>query len=181
MWHLRTDVGNELASTECIEIFGECLPLPRDPVGQRGTGDVFDALHQSNQPLPAVRMRWRETDAAVSHHDGGDTVPAGRGEVGVPCGLSVVVRVHVDPAGCDDLPVGVDLSTAVSSHRAGRPDGDDRVAVDRYFTKVWLSVGPVDDRAVANHDVMHDHIMAHVGELTKCRRTISGLLSGPVD
>ena len=126
-------------------------------------------------------MCWCETNATIAHHDGGDTVPTGRGEVRVPCGLRVVMGMHVDPAGRDDQPVGVDFSTAVSSHRAGRPDGDDRVAVDRYFTKVWLSVGPVDDRAVANHDVMHDHIMAHVRELTKCRRTISGLLSGPVD
>jgi hypothetical protein len=76
--------------------------------------------------------------------------------------------VHVDPAGRDDLPVGVDFSTAASSHRAGRPDGDDRVAVDRDFTKIRLGVGPVDDRAVANHDVVHDHIMAHIRKLTKC-------------
>ena len=46
----------------------------------------------------------READAAVAHDDRRHAVPAGRRQDRIPGRLTVVVRVHVDPARRDDQP-----------------------------------------------------------------------------
>ena len=91
---------------------GKRLPAPLDAGGQRGAGDVLDALHQPDQPLVPIGRDRREADAAVAHHHGGDAVPARRRELRVPGGLAVVVGVDVDEAGRDERAVGVDLARA---------------------------------------------------------------------
>ena len=115
--HLGAEVDGLRGGVERVEVLGEGLPLPGDALVQRGAGDVLDALHQGDQPLVAVGAHRGEADAAVAHHDGGDAVPGGGAEDGVPAGLAVVVGVDVDPAGRDDEALGVDLAPA----RAGRP------------------------------------------------------------
>ena len=72
------------------------------PGRERGAGDVFDALHQPDQPLVLVGRGGREPDTAVAHHDRGDAVPARRREQRIPGDLAVEVRVHVDEPGRDD-------------------------------------------------------------------------------
>ena len=96
--HLRADVEQLRLALDRVEVLGERLPAPLDAVGERGAGDVFDALHQPDQPLVPVGLHRREADAAVAHHDRGDAVPARRREQRVPGDLTVEVRVHVDEA-----------------------------------------------------------------------------------
>ena len=55
-------------------------------------------FHELDEPGVAVGGRWREADAAVAHHHGGDAVPGARGDPRVPGDLGVVVGVDVDPA-----------------------------------------------------------------------------------
>jgi hypothetical protein len=53
--------------------------------------------------------------AAIAHHHSGGAVPAAGGEPGVPCGLSVVVGVDVDPAGGEQQAVSIDDAVGVGS------------------------------------------------------------------
>ena len=154
MRNLGADVGDELASIERIEVLGERLPFPFDAIGQGRSRDVLDPLHQADQPLASFGFGRGETDTAVPHHDRGHAVPAGWSEIGIPRGLGVVVRVHVDPPGGDDQPVGIDLACPVGGDGARWPDGHDVIAVDGQLSEVGLAAGAIDDRAVANHDVV---------------------------
>ena len=105
---VRADVDHARPAVQRVEVLGERLPLPVDALPQRGAGDVLDALHELDELLLAARVHRREPDAAVADDHGGDAVPARRRELRVPGGLAVVVRVHVDEAGGDEQPVGVD-------------------------------------------------------------------------
>ena len=64
--HLHADVDRERAAVERVEVLGERLPAPVDALGQRGAGDVLDALHQADEPLLVARAHRREPDAAVA-------------------------------------------------------------------------------------------------------------------
>ena len=106
---LGADVERLGRALHGVEVLGEGLPVPADALGQRGAGDVLDALHQADQPLVAVRVHRREADAAVAHDHGGDAVPARRREQRVPGDLAVEVGVDVDEAGGDQQAVGVEV------------------------------------------------------------------------
>ncbi len=56
-------------------------------------------------------------------------------------------------------PVGIDLAPG-GADRAGRLDRDDRVAVDRHIGESPLGAGAVDQRAVANHQIVHGRTLA---------------------
>ncbi len=121
--HLRADVERARHALERVEVLGEGLPVPLDAFGQRGAGDVLDALHQLDEPLVRVGAHGREADAAVAEDGGGDAVPARRREVRVPGGLAVEVGVHVDEPGRDEQTVGVELAPGAAVDPA---DLDDR-------------------------------------------------------
>ena len=125
--HVRPDIERAGHAVERVEVLGERLPVPADPFGERAAGDVLDAFHQLDEPLAPVRGDGREADAAVAEDRGGHAVPARRGQVRVPRGLPVEVRVHVDEAGRDEQPVRVDgaPATRVDPHRR-----DDHAVVD---------------------------------------------------
>jgi hypothetical protein len=96
------DLGGDVevvgAGVDRVEEAGEVVPAPAQALGQRGAGDVLDALHQLDEALVVLVVHRREADAAVAHHHGGDAVP-GRGvQPLVPRGLAVVVAVDVDEA-----------------------------------------------------------------------------------
>jgi hypothetical protein len=44
MWHVGGDVDRARQLLERVQILGEALPVPRDALGERGAGDVLDAL-----------------------------------------------------------------------------------------------------------------------------------------
>src|SRR5262249_26952131 len=75
-----------------------------------------------------------------------------RREHRVPRDLSVVVRVNVDPARRDEQVPRVDLAPAARAHR---PDGGDPAVIDRDVRRATWSPRAVDDRPVANHQVVH--------------------------
>ena len=149
---VRADVDHAAAAVERVEVLGERLPLPVDALPERGAGDVLDALHELDELLLAARVHRREPDAAVARHDRGDAVPARRGQLRVPGRLTVVVRVHVDEAGGDEQPVGVDRPArrAVDpAHLGDAAVGDRDVAGERRAAE------PVDDRPTAYHEIVH--------------------------
>src|ERR1019366_4644452 len=150
---LGADVDRPPPSFEGVEVLGERLPLPPDALGQGGAGDVLHALHGPDEPLVPVGHGRGEADAAVAGDDGGDTVPAARGQDLVPGGLAVVVGVDVHPTGGDQEAVGI--------HRAGSrltgegSDAADAPVVHRNIGGACRRSGAVDDRPASDHEVMH--------------------------
>src|SRR5258708_35336683 len=55
-----------------------------------------------------------ETDTAISKKDGRHSVPARGRQQRIPHRLTVVVRVHIDPARRDHQPRGIDLAPSRS-------------------------------------------------------------------
>ena len=95
-----------------------------------------------------------EADAAIAKHDRGDAMPARRCKQRIPHRLAVIVRVHVDPAGRDQKPRGVDLPPGRSEPAADRGDP---VAFDGHVTRKCRFAGAVDNVAAANNDVVHEN------------------------
>ena len=155
--HVRPDVDRARHALERVEVLGERLPVPVDPLGERGAGDVLDAFHQLDEPLVAVRAHRREADAAVAEDRGGHAVPARRREVRVPGGLAVEVRVHVDEAGRDEQPVGVD-GRAGRARRPGRPRRSRRRR-PRRRPCARRRAGAVDDGPASDHEIVHGVIL----------------------
>ena len=150
---LRADVDHLRHPVDRVEVLGEGLPAPLDPVREGGAGDVLDALHEADQPVVLVGMHRREPHAAVAHHDGRDPVPARRREHRVPGDLAVEVRVDVDETGGDDHAAGIDR--LAGARVLELTDLGDPVAVDRHVRSPRLRTRPVDERPPADHQVMH--------------------------
>ncbi len=100
----------------------------------------------------AVGLGGCEADAAIAHDDGGDAVPARRRHFGIPCRLAVIVGVDVDEARRDDLAARVDFLAPRCQILAHR---NDAVAVDRDVGDERRAARAIDDRAAANHQIMH--------------------------
>ncbi len=150
---LGADVDGPAALVEGVEVLGEGLPVPRHALGEGGSRDVLDALHETDQPLVPVGTGRSEPDAAVAGDQCGDAVPAARCQHLVPGGLAVVVGVDVDPSGGDQQAFGVD--------RAGRRlapvvahAGDDAAAHGDVRGPGGRS-GAVDDGAPLDDEIVH--------------------------
>ena len=73
-------------------------------------------------------------------------------QFGVPGGLAVVVRVHVDPSGQHQEAGGVDLAAAGFGDG---PDLGDELAVDGHVGRERFGAGAVDDGPTPDDDVVH--------------------------
>jgi len=94
----------------------------------------------------------RKTNAAVAHHNRGDSMPARGTHLRVPSNLAVVMRVNVYPAGQHREARSVDLALASANNDAHF--GDDSV-IDSNVTHEGWRPGAVDDVSASDHDVMH--------------------------
>ena len=157
--HLGSVIDCQFLLLDCVEIFGEALPLPGDALGQGRTGDVLDAFHQFDEPLLTTRCDGREPDAAVTADHGGHPVQTGWLEQSVPADLAVVVCVNVYESGRHDPTGGVD-------GLRGRPDEagivalaaahlDDHPVLDADIGPNGLAPGAVDDGASGDRQVVH--------------------------
>ena len=151
---LGADVDHPGHAFECVEVFGIALPLPRDSLGHRAAGNVFDSLHQGDQPVVPIGGGGGKADTAIAHHDGGDAVPTRRCHPRIPGGLGVVVGVNVDETGCHQAPGGVDLAVGERS-AASRFDGRDPAFVHDHVAVAGGRASAIDDGAIADHQVMH--------------------------
>ena len=124
---LGTDVHRPLASAESVEILGERLPLPIDPLREGGTGNVLHTFHESDEPFASFGSDRREADAAIAHDHGGDAVQRRGCEQVVPGGLAVIVGVDVDPSRRHQESGGIEVRApgvreiGTRSQRCGRP------------------------------------------------------------
>ena len=151
---LRRNIDGVRPTLQCIHEFGKGLPLPGQACGEDGIGNLLDAFHQVHQRAAMMFLHRGEADTAIAEHDRGDAMPARRREQRIPHRLAVIVRVHVDPAGRDQKPCGVDLPPGGTELAADRGDP---VAFDGHITRECRFAGAVDDGAAANNDVMHEN------------------------
>jgi hypothetical protein len=150
--HLRSHVEPQRAAVERVEKLRKALPLPLDALGQRGAGNVLDALHQLDQELLLAGRHRREADAAVAEHRGGHAVGSRREKMWIPGDLAVVVRVDIDEAGCHQQAVGIDLA----SRRPIDPaHGHDASVLHRDVTAVAGLARAVVEGSAANDQVVH--------------------------
>ena len=174
--HVGADVDHARPLRQRVEILGERLPPPVDAFPQRGAGYVLDPLHELDQLLLTSGVHRREPDATVADDHGGDAVPARRRELAVPCGLTVVVGVHVDEAGGHEQTVGVD---GLARRTADPSDLDDASVVDCDVAGVQLGTGAVDDRARAEYQIVHavpsDWKLAHPNRARRRRARGRGI------
>ena len=129
---LGVDVDRAWPALQRIEEIVKRLPLPGQPVGEDDAGDLFYPLHHLHQRSAMLRAHGGETDAAIAEHRRGDAVPARRSEQRIPHRLSVVVRVHVDPAGRHQQARRVDLAPSGTQLAADLGDAltrDSHVAI----------------------------------------------------
>ena len=105
-----------------------------------------------NEPVAPFGCARCESDAAVSHDDSGDPVVTRGSKLWIPGYLTVVVGVHVDESGRDELAGGVDLFAATSDSAFHR---DDLAVLDRDLNLSRGLSGAVENRSSSNHQVMH--------------------------
>ena len=106
MRELRTDIERARHCFQSIEIFGEAFPIPFQPFGQRNAGDVFHAFHQINQRLMMAFLHRRKANAAIAEKQSRHAMPGRRGELRVPSGLTIIMRMHIHPTRRDQPAFG---------------------------------------------------------------------------
>ncbi len=134
MADVNGDIDRALPRFEGIHVVGEAVPVPRQTLGQRGAGYVLDPFHQLDQAIMVCVVDRGESNAAIAHHRGRDTVADGWLEPIIPRRLSVVVAVQIDEAGRDDASGGIDGSGGVAELRPDLRDlsaGHGNVGTDR--------------------------------------------------
>jgi hypothetical protein len=126
-------------------------------VSQSGAGNIFDAFHQADQPFVLVGLGGRKADAAIAHHHGSDAVPARGGHFLVPGGLTVIMRMDVDKAGRDQMPLRVDFLGGIAGDFAHLGD---QAILDGDIAGEAVLAGAIDDGPVANDQIICGHVCA---------------------
>ena len=150
------DVAGEIDAEPAfaaLQELGEGLELlPRDPAERDG----IHVLHRGEDAFEerAVFGLGRgHREAAIAGDDGRDPVKAGHRRVRVERDLRVVMGVHIDDSGSDDLPGGVDLAV-----------GRDAARKVRQLHHAPVADGDVDPPArqtgaVDHHPAAHDEVV----------------------
>ena len=138
---------------ERIDVLAEGFPSPVDSLVQGGARNVLNGLHQLDQKSFPARPDRSETDPAIPHHRRGDAVVDRRPHLGIPRGLTVIVRVDIDPTRRNQRAISVDL---LSTRILNGAHGDDLIAVDRHIGRPSCRTGSIDNLATADHEIMHD-------------------------
>ncbi len=147
------DVDADVA-VEAGQVVGGGTPVPVDADLEGGGRHALDLDHHGGE-VGGVGLvaDGGEGEAAVAHHDAGDAVEAGRGGVGVPEQLGVVVGVGVDEAGTDHLAGGVDGLGGVGARQVA--DGGDAALGDADVGAYPGGARAVDHRAARDEQVVH--------------------------
>jgi len=150
MRHLGGEVDVATPLSQCLEILGEALPVPRHAFAHDEFGDVLDALHDLDQGVAVLRPAGRKTDAAIAHQHGGHAVPRGGREAIVPGHLPVIVRVDIDESRRYRQAPGVDLGAPGAGNAA---HGGDPAILHGDISLAGLATRAVEHRAAAHHQV----------------------------
>ena len=115
-------VHRRAARLDALEIVAERLPVPREPLLERGERDALDAGHQPGEVVDVLVGGGGEREPAVAAEHGRDAVHGRRARGRVPQQLGVVVRVQVDEPGRHDEIGRVDRAGRALVDLADRDD-----------------------------------------------------------
>ena len=104
MGNLSSHVDGAVQLLQCVQIFRKRFPVPGHTLSQRTAGNIFDTLHQSNQPVLPIGRGRREAHTAITHYDCGDPMPRRGRHLLIPGRLAVIVRMDIDKTGNHDFP-----------------------------------------------------------------------------
>ena len=148
--NLRGHVNVARAGFQYVEIIAEAFPIPCEALGQRRARNVFDAFHQADQRVVVLLAHRREADAAIAHDHRCRAMNGRRRHALVPCRLTIVMRVNIDPARRHEMPARVDLFAARGAHVAHR---DDHAFVDGHIRLARRVARAVDQCAATDNNI----------------------------
>ena len=125
------------------------------PCAQRVEVHALDDREVADHQVARGGRRRHDAEAAIAHHRRGDAERRRGRERGVPGDLRVVVRVHVDDAGREHEPVGVDRLGALVLDLA---DAGDAAVLDREVGALGLVAQAVDDGGAADDEIDHRYL-----------------------
>ncbi|MNT32481.1 hypothetical protein D3C72_1683650 [compost metagenome] len=173
---LGTDINVVGMPFQCREVFGEALPLPVEAFVQRHARNVLDTFHEFDQPIVIMGPDWREANAAVPHHDGGDAMRTARLKPAVPHRLAVIVRMNVDESWRDQQAAGINLFASRPMHRA---DFHNAALVDRDVGFEKRRAQAIGDGASTNHQIHLLHSLVSMSRM--CTYSTVSMLRMPRD
>ena len=148
-------VGVGAAAAQHAHVFAEALEVPGDALAQRVEVHALDHREIADDEVAHRGRRRHDAEAAIADHRRGDAERRRGRERGIPGDLRVVVRVHVDDAGREHQPVGVDGLVALV---ADRTDGDDPAVLDRDVGALGIVAQAVDDGGAADDEIDHQSL-----------------------
>ena len=98
-----------------VQIFGERSPFPFNALHHCGAGNIFNSFHEVDKPLMALGCCWSKTNSAIAHHNRSNSMPTAWCQPWIPCCLSVVMRVHIDPSWSEQQSIGIYVAMCMSS------------------------------------------------------------------
>jgi amino acid transporter/peroxiredoxin family protein len=134
---------------------GRVEPIEEVREVYEGRPDLVGTAPCPRCQLDGRRQRERR-HAAVAHDHGRHALTEGRGHRGMHerCGVGVVV--HIDEAGCEHQPAGIDPRGGGSASAVRRPlDGRDDPVVDAHRRRVRGLARPVDHQRRIDPEVEH--------------------------
>ena len=139
---------------EGVQIFGERFPGPGHAGPEARQRHAFDLRQHPRDVIAVFGFARRQPEAAVGHEHAGEAVPDARRRQRIPEQLCVVVGMHVDEAGRDDQPRGVDRLGRAAVHLAQR---DDLARGNRDVAGVAGLPASIDQESVLDEQIiLHD-------------------------
>ena len=118
---------------------------------QRGTRNIFNALHQLDETVVVGGAHGRKADAAIAHDGCRDAMPARRLQPRVPCRLTIIMGVNIDKARRDETAFGVDFFGACARNLA---DSNNETVADGDIGLAQRGAQAVGQGAAAYDEIM---------------------------
>src|SRR3546814_1619173 len=109
MWQVGRDVDIEAPVVELVQRFRESFPVPWEALDHDHLGYILHAFHDGDENVALVGLARGEANAAIPHENRRHTVVLRGGKSGFPRYLPIIMVVHVDESGGDDVAGGVDF------------------------------------------------------------------------
>ena len=148
----RAEVDGGPAALDRVEELRKRLerPLLAEPGAERVERHALDVLERPQNRIAMRGPRRRDAEAAVADDDRRHAVPRRDRQHAIPEHLRVVVRVDVDEAGRDDVPIGVERPRRRAAHVA---DLGDAPVAHADVGAPRRRAGAVDDGSAADQEI----------------------------
>ena len=153
VWNVCSNINGIATLVNRLEVFRERFPLPTNSFMQCSARNVFDTFHQLHKPLFLSWSNWCKAHAAVANNHGGHAMTTGWLQQCVPTDLTVIVRMNVNEARCDEFAVCIDFFECFADD-AIRNFHNDPARNGNVSNMRWCACA-INNCAPANDDVKH--------------------------